>query len=246
MSEKLPASDSEAQSLRSISGQSLERSVAKIVTEILGSPENIYASVLKDIEQLAKTKPEYEELLEYARTPIRSPCNQNYVMTLPDTDIIAYYHHKDFSGKVLKRVHLATLSCKVSFKGRYTQAAFWGSILKSNDRKYVCVTCDKFDELGICSEGGTKARRILENFVDGVYLIKDYENNQNDMIYDMGRFYEIFQNSKFSKSDSLAFDQKRNESYCPQVRPFDDLMFNLVRWKHDFIEGVNRSRHGNK
>lgn len=242
--EDFTGSDSEAQYQRWESGKSLENTTAKIIADVLGPHENIYASTLGDLRRLGKTNKEYEEILAYAETPIRSPCNQNFNMELPDTDVLVYYIHRDFSGKPQRYIHLATISCKVSFHGRYTEPAFWGAILKSNDRKYLVVAEDNERELSTC-EKNIKTRRVLEHFTDGVYLIKQYEERRNDIFADESKFFEIYQSNQGnprSKRDNFVFDQPRASAYCPQVRPFDDLLFHLIQWKTDWIERMNRSK----
>ena len=235
----LPISDKEAQSLRVVGGSEFEANVAKIVTDLLLS-EGIYATSLKGLKLSVKKDPDLNQVLEFAKVPLRSPCNQSYEMVLPDSDVIVYYIQKDREGKVKKRFHLATISCKVSFHARETESAFWAKVLKNgHGAKFVLATEDKFDELKTC-EMGNKARRVLEAYMDGIYMMKSYGGkSKNNLDSDLGRFYEIFQKSKqtgFKRQKSDVFDEGRKvDRYCKQVRPFDDLIFDLMRWKFDLM-----------
>jgi hypothetical protein len=232
----LPISDKEAQSLRISTGTQFEKNVAYVITDLLIS-ENIYATSLKNLKESVVREPGLNQVLEFAKLPLRSPCRQTYEMVLPDSDVIVYYVQKDHSGNVKKRFHLATISCKVSFHARETESAFWASALRNHGSKFVLATEDKFDELKTC-EMGNKARRVLESYMDGIYMMKQYGNRKNDLIKDIARFYEVFQKSKQSgyvRQGSTIFDEGRKQGrYCKQVRPFDDLVFDLMKWKFEF------------
>lgn len=232
----LPISDKEAQSLRISTGTQFEKNVAYVITDLLIS-ENIYATSLKNLRDSVVREPGLNQVLEFAKLPLRSPCRQTYEMVLPDSDVIVYYVQKDHSGNVKKRFHLATVSCKVSFHARETESAFWALALRDHGSKFVMATEDKFDELKTC-DTGKKARRVLESYMDGVYMMKQYGNRKNDLVKDIARFYEVFQKSKhsaYARQGSAIFDEGRKSGrYCKQVRPFDDLIFDLMKWKFEF------------
>lgn len=97
----LPTTDKEAQSLRVNAGKEFEKKVAFIITDLL-IRENIYASSLKDLKDAVRRDPDLNQVLEFAKFPLRSPCTQNYEMILPDSDVIVYYTQKDHDGKVRK------------------------------------------------------------------------------------------------------------------------------------------------
>lgn len=232
----LPISDKEAQSLRVLAGRQFENNVAYIITDLLNS-ENIYAVSLKELKERVKHEQGLNQVLEFAKLPLPSRCTQTYEMVLPDTDVLVYYVQKDHSGNVKKRFHLATISCKVSFRARETESTFWALALRDHASKFVLATEDKFDELKKC-EMGNKTRRLLESYMASIYLVKRYENRKTDLIDDIGKFYEVFQRSKqagFTRQGSTIFDEGRKSGrYCRQVRPFDDLLFDLMKWKFEY------------
>ncbi|MGI0080502.1 MAG: BsaWI family type II restriction enzyme [Nitrososphaerales archaeon] len=232
----LPISDKEAQALRQSVGSQFEKNVAYIISDLLNN-EGIYAISLKELQALAKKDKDFQQVLEFAKLPIRSPCDQRYEMVLPDTDVIVYSVQKDHAGNVLKRFHLATVSCKVSFHARQTESTFWALALRDHGTKFVLATEDKDDELKTC-EMGNKTRRLLESYMNGVYMIKQYGNKQDELMKDIGRFYELFQRSKpsgYQRQDTKVFDEGRpQDRYCRQVRAFDDLLFDLMEWKFKF------------
>lgn len=77
-------------------------------------------------------------------------------------------------------------------------------------------------------------KRLLEAFTNRVYLVKQYENKKNDMMKDEDRFASILDNPP-SRDERSVFDNLRSDSYCPQVRPPDDLMFDLIKWKNEYL-----------
>ena len=228
-------SDKKAQSLRALSGAEFEGRVAYVLNQFLNR-EDIYAVSLKELKRLIKTNQKLVEILEYAKLPIRNPCEQKYEMVLPDTDVIVYYKRKDHSGNVEKNFQLATVSCKVSFHGRETESTFWAHALRDHGAKFVFATEDKFNELKTC-ENGNKARRLLESYMDSVYLMSRYGGSEDKLLEDINRFHYAFENSKsvgYQRQNTRIFDVERKDSaYCKQVRPFDDLLFDLMRWKFE-------------
>lgn len=115
---------------------------------------------------------------------------------------------------------------------------FWGLAIRiGSNIKYVCVTEDKDQyhpkrprsELGKSCKDSTSARRLLESFVDRIYVIKPYNEKSKELNLDMEKF-----NSQSEKQ--ICFDTpnyKYHTEYCASVRPFDDLIFDLLRWKED-------------
>ena len=168
--------------------------------------------------------------------PMHIPCDQRYDMMLPDTDVLVYYGQKDGNGLVKKRYHLATVSCKVSFHGRETESTFWAKVLRNHGAKFYLATEDKFGELATC-ENGKKVRRLVECFMDSIYLMKQYHGSSNTLEKEIALFFDVLENSKrsgYQRQDSMIFENKRKEgSYCKLVRPFDDLLFDLVQLKFD-------------
>jgi hypothetical protein len=221
---KASKSNAEAQSLRAVAGKQFEGIVSKAVNDILNR-EDIYAVSLKGLNQLIKHDPEFKEVLEFAKAPVPHPCQQGYEMMLPDTDVVVYYGQKDH-----------TISCKVSFHARQTESTFWAKVLKNHGSKFYLATEDKSKELGTCDEG-RKARRLLEAYMDSTYLMSQYAKNMKGFEEDIGKFYEVFEDSKrsgYESQNTRIFDSKRpTDAYCKKVRPFDDLFFDLMRVKFD-------------
>jgi hypothetical protein len=229
-------SDNEAQLLRNVAGKQFEGIVARAINEILNR-EGIYAVSLKQLGDLIRHDSSFRQVLEFAKTPVHNPCDQSYRMMLPDTDVLIYYVEKDHAGFVRKRYHLATVSCKVSFHGRETQSTFWAKVLGNHGSKFYLATEDKFGELGTC-EKGKKVRRLVESYMDCTYLMNQYRSPRNSLEKDIASFYNIFENSKrtgFQRQDTRIFDSRRAEGkYCKRVRPFDDLLFDLMQLRFEF------------
>jgi hypothetical protein len=231
-----PTYNKEAQSLRSLTGRSFEKNVAKTITDIL-SREGIYARSFRDLKNAVKYEPGLAQVIEYAHMMVNSPCLNRYELILPDTDIVAYYVEKGLYDNEIKRYHLATISCKVSFRERYAESAFWASALRGHQKRFVLVTEDKADELESC-EKGLKARRVLESYIDGgIYLMKSYGKNTSLLDSDTEKFFEIFkksQRSAYARAGTTLLDSgRRSDRYCDKVRPFDDLVFDLMAWKFE-------------
>ena len=57
---------------------------------------------------------------------------------------------------------------------------------------------------------------------------------------DISSFYDVFEKSKpagYKRQNSTIFDEGRKyDRYCRQIRPFDDLIFDLMKWKFEFEE----------
>ena len=93
-------------------------------------------------------------------------------------------------------------------------------------------------ELGKC-ETGTKIRRLLECFVDRTYIIKKYEKESNGILKDIDNFYGVFEKAEaqaYRNVDSKIFDdydRKPHAEYCKNIRPFDDLLIDIMKWKFE-------------
>lgn len=234
-------SDKEAQSIRSTTGRDFEGFVARAINGTLNS-EEIYAVNLKQLRDLIKRDDTFKQILEFAKMPMPIICDQRYEMILPDTDVIVYYGQKNGRGEIRKRHHIATISCKVSFHGRETESTFWAKALRDHGAKFYLATEDKFGELGTCANGN-KTRRLLETYMDSIYLMKQYKGASNTLESDIASFFEILENSKrsgYERQNSKIFEAARKEgSYCIRVRPFDDMLFDLVQLKFDRMRGRN-------
>jgi hypothetical protein len=68
--------------------------------------------------------------------------------------------------------------------------------------------------------------------------MSQYAKNMNGFEEDIGKFYDVFEDSKrsgYERQNTRIFDSKRpTDVYCKRVRPFDDLFFDLMRVKFDF------------
>ncbi|MBI4258788.1 MAG: hypothetical protein HY619_07520 [Thaumarchaeota archaeon] len=227
--------DNEAQSLRTTVGRRFEGYVTRAINGTLNR-EEIYAVNLKQLNDLIRRDSSFKEVLEFAKMPMQNPCDQRYDMMLPDTDVLVYYGQRDGAGFVKKRCHLATISCKVSFHGRETESTFWAKALRNHGAKFFLATEDKFNELKTC-ENGNKVRRLVESFMDSTYLMNQYESSSNSLEKDVAKFFEILEDSKqtgYQRQSTRIFDSRRNENgYCKRVRPFDDLLFDLMQLKFE-------------
>ena len=132
-------------------------------------------------------------------------------MMLPDTDVVVYYGRRPY-GRVTKRYHLATISCKLYFHPNNLLGN--GCDVR---RKVYLVTEDKSKELGTC-DAGNKTRRLLEAYMDSTYLMSQYAKNMNGFEEDIGKFYDIFEDSKrtgYERQNTRIFDSKRPiDAYC--------------------------------
>lgn len=229
--------DSKAQSLRSSEGQRLENVVSTILNHTLNK-HNIFVvnGTTEGLKKLIKDSSIVKEIIDYNKLPVKRPCDQKQIEDYPDTDlfILVKYHNE-------WRV-LGIINCKLSFHSRHTMVTFWGLAIRiGSNIKYVCVTEDKDQyhptkprsELGKSCKNSTAARRLLESFVDRIYIIKPYQLNSEELIKDIKAFSLIFNNKKRT---NIIFDSpnyKYHTEYCMSVRPFDDLIFDLIRWQED-------------
>ena len=223
-------------------GRKLEENVRKILNEILNK-KDIQAFSVADITRWAKADAAHKRLFEYIKVPVKNSCTQEQIMTLPDTDILVVYRQQ-INGAITWHP-LCIVSCKASFHARETETLFWAALMQSSKIKFVCVTedADRYgtkhsSELKTC-ENANKPRRLLECFCDRTYIIKKYDEAHNGLIKDITSFYHIFEMAEaqaYRGNNSKIFDdyeRKPHAEYCKNVRPFDDLMFDIMNWKFE-------------
>lgn len=233
--------DSSAQSLRSTEGQRLENVVEYILNTLLNKNDIYIAEGTTDgLKKLINDNDIVKQIINYNKLPVKRPCDQKQLEDYPDTDLF-----------VLVKINnewrvLGVINCKLSFHSRHTMVTFWALAIRiGSNIKYVCVTEDKDQyhpkrprsEMGKSCQSPTAARRLLESFVDRIYIIKPYKENSKELMEDI----ENFKSQKDKKQ--ICFDNptyKYHTQYCASVRPFDDLIRDLLRWKEDrelkFIE----------
>lgn len=82
---------------------------------------------------------------------------------------------------------------------------FWGLAIRiGSNIKYVCVTEDKDQyhptrprsELGKSCQHSTAARRLLESFIDRIYIVKPYKENSDELKNDIQKFSTNFLKQK--------------------------------------------------
>lgn len=231
--------DSRAQSLRSSEGLRLENVVSFILNTLLNK-EDIFVTqgTAEGLKPIVKDKSIIEQIIDYNKLPVKRPCDQKQLEDYPDTDLFILLKTKN-TWRVI-----GIINCKVSFHSRHTMVTFWGLAIRiGSNIKYVCVTEDKDQyhsqrprsELGKSCEESTAVRRLLESFVDRVYIIKPYQLNSSELKNDIESFEKIIHNKKRNK---IYFDNPNSihhTKYCVSVRPFDDLIFDLFRWKEEII-----------
>jgi hypothetical protein len=228
-------------------GKKLEANVWKILNDLLNRKE-IYAYNVKDIRRWAKKEPNSQKLLEYIKVPVKNSCTQEQIMTLPDTDTLVVYRQEDKVKNTVNYYPLCIVSCKASFHARETESLFWSVLMRQSKVKYVLVTEDanrynpdpkkRNSELKTC-ENGNKIRRLLECFLDRTYIIKKYDQVKNGLVNDINSFYAIFEKAEaqnYRNVNSRVFDDYNRQphaTYCGNVRPFDDLLFDIMKWKFE-------------
>lgn len=225
-------------------GRKLEVNVWKILNQILNK-KDIEAARVAQIMRWAKTDRDYQKFAEYIKVPVKNSCTQEQVMTLPDTDIIVFYKQEDKATGSLTLHPLCIVSCKASFHSRETESLFWSALIQPTKIKYVLVTedADRYrqkpkTELKTCDKPN-KARRLLECFLDRTYIIKKYDKVTDGIVKDIDKFYQVFaraESQAYRGIDSRIFDdydRKPHAEYCKMVRPFDDLLFDIMLWKFE-------------
>lgn len=240
---------SEHQRLVEETGRKLEQNVRKILNETL-EKEHIKAFTVEEILRYGKVDPIYKKLLEYIMVPVKNSCKQDQKMTLPDTDILIAYERDDKVAKTRTWYPLCIVSCKASFHSRQTETTFWAILVRQTKVKFVCVTEDadryrktkkgkqKNSELKTCDKPN-KVRILLEGFCDRTYIIKKYSQEGHDLLNDIDVFSGVFEQAasqNFRGVNSKIFDDyesKPHAEYCDNVRPFDDLLFDIMKWKFE-------------
>lgn len=230
--------DSEAQGLRAIEGRRLENVVKKILNDLLND-QNIFIvrGNSEELRKLIKDQELVDQIIDYNRLPVKRPCDQKQLLDYPDSDLFILIK-TDTNWRLL-----GIISCKTSFHSRHTMVTFWALAIRiSSNIKYVLVTEDKDQynernpksELGRSCSRSTSTRRLLESFVDRIYIIKPYNIN-NHLENDINSFKASL---KKGKQNNYFFDNPNHPhhtQYCLSVRPFDDLVFDLKRWKDDLL-----------
>jgi len=238
---------SEHQRLVQETGKKLENNVCKILNAVLNK-KDIHAFNVSEIKRWADKNHRMNKLIEYVKVSVKNPCLQEPITTLPDTDILVMYKQEDVVSGLINWHALCIVSCKTSFHGRDTEALFWAMLAKPSKINYVMVTEDsdrysdrpgkRKTELGTCDKAN-RTRRLLESFLDRVYVIKKYDVENNDIIEDVGKFYPLFEKAEASAYRGLqskVFDDSGREphaGYCQMIRPFDDLLYDIMRWKFE-------------
>jgi len=239
--------ESDRQRLVAEVGRKLEANVRYILNEILNK-KGIWAFTVSDIMRWAKVDSSFRNLAEYIKVPVKNSCTQQQIMTLPDTDILAVYKQEDKVTKTVVWHPLCIVSCKVSFHGRETESLFWAAMTRDSKIRFVLVTEDANryrakpnTELKTC-DTASKPRRLLECFLDRTYIIKKYDKVSNGIVKDINTFYPVFEKAEaqnYRGIDSKVFDdyeRKPHAEYCKLVKPFDDLLFDLMIWKFEKLK----------
>ena len=228
--------DASAQSQRSLAGDKLEKVCTRVLNQTLSDQGIIVLKgTKKALETYFGSESIAQQIVDFNRLPVKRPCDQKQLEDYPDTDIFVLTK-EDSYWRVL-----ALISCKVSFHSRHTMVTFWGLAVRiSSHVPYVCVTEDantfrgESSELGISCSQPTAARRLLESFTDGVYIIKQYNSyDSRELIDDLNLFSTQASVTK-PKKRAIIFDKPSSQNhtkYCRSVRPFDDLILDILRWK---------------
>jgi BsaWI restriction endonuclease type 2 len=244
------AAVSRNQAKRAVSGRTLEDNVKMILNSLLNT-EDIYAMTVGEIES-DKNIESREQILEYIKVRFPNDCEQSFHVDLPDTDILILYRKEDNITKMVKWYILAIVSCKVSFHARETEATFWAVILQYHKIRIVLVTEDadrynvdikkRHTELATC-EKPNSARRRLETFTDKIYVIKKYSADKGyNLAEDINNFYNVLKKMQpigYRSLGTKVFDDyefKPHCGYCNKVRPFDDIISDIMNWKFERIK----------
>lgn len=231
--------DTEAQGLRAAEGRRLEEVVKKILNTLLNDQDiYIVRGNSEDLRRTINDQSLVDQIIDYNRLPVKRPCDQKQLLDYPDSDLF-----------ILIKVNnnwrlLGIINCKTSFHSRHTMVTFWALAIRiSSNIKYVLVTEDKDQyrdnnprsELGVSCSQSTSTRRLLESFVDRIYIIKPYQPDDENLQRDITLFRESLNNRT---QTTYYFDNPvhpHHTSYCLSVRPFDDLVIDLIRWKDDLL-----------
>lgn len=235
-------SDSAAQAKRVLGGRAFESIVMYILNAFL-KPDGITVVTPKGLSAVVEQSSNVDQIISYTRLPVKRRCTQTQLEDYPDSDLFAVIrpHHPANLWRLL-----AIVNCKVNFHARETEATFWGlSVRSSSYVKYVCVTEDRDShrarsprsELGTSCEHSTKARRLLESYTDRVYICKSYTGvGDRQLGNDVERMLHGLDADGRRADAGPFFDNPghpRHTDYCHLVRPIDDLIDDLRRWKHE-------------
>lgn len=191
----------------------------------------------KSLVELIDNPANVEQIVSFTRLPVKAPCTQSQLEDYPDSDLFVLVkpHHPDNPWRLL-----AILNCKGSFHSRETEAAFWGlSVRTSAYIRYLCVTEDLdvyrhgHSELGVSCDDPRKARRLFEAYTDRIYICKNYSGVGDERL-GADRDAMLHRLDQRAPSSSPLFDDPSisgHTKYCHSVRPLDDLIWDLKRWK---------------
>ncbi len=233
--------DSDAQKRRVLGGRAFETIIMHILNTFLESKGIAVVTGTKAaLRTLIDDANNAEQIVAYTRLPVKRRCTQTQLEDRPDSDLFALVkpHHPRNPWRLL-----AIINCKRDFHARETEVAFWGlSVRTSSYIKYLCVTEDgniyrshPRSELGASCEDSTKARRLLESYTDRVYVCKQYQGVGDPRL---AQDIEAVLHRLDRRSTEMqpCFDDPslpRHTSYCFLVRPLDDLILDLDRWKNE-------------
>jgi len=227
--------DSEAQSRRVITGREFEYSVMDILNGLLVPYGIRVVKGTKGALQSYLGEENAKRIIDYSRIPVKRRCDQLQLEDYPDSDLFILFSSGD-SWKAL-----GIISCKVSLHARHTETCFWGLLTHISSRmKYLFVFMDKdilsgkSSELGRSCNSSRSPRRLLEAFTDRVYILssippEELEDKIECFKKEFGAGFPLFSPSDhFPVFDDPAIDE--HTEYCRGVRPFDDLIFDIIRW----------------
>jgi hypothetical protein len=95
----------------------------------------------------------------------------------------------------------------------------------------------KDTELKTC-DNPNKIRTLLEGFCDRTYIIKKY-GKKYDIVKDIDAFYSVLEQAEAQNFRGITsrifddFERKPHAGCCDNVRPFDDLLFDIMHWKFE-------------
>lgn len=236
--------NSAAQSQRSLTGERLEKVCIRILNTFLNTHDIV---VLKGgraaLRQFFQSDAIAQQIVDFNKLPVKRPCDQKQLEDYPDTDLFVLYWRPP-QWRVL-----GLISCKVSFHSRHTMVTFWGlAVRMSSNIPYVCVTEDadvygtpKRSELGQSCQNPTAARRLLESFTDGIYIVKPYASDIDHLLEnDLNEFSKTFQPA-VSRAAGPIFDTPQirgHTQYCESIRPFDDLVQEILSWRRKYEKNI--------
>lgn len=229
-----------AQSLRAVSGRNFELVVAEILNNFLISDGIVITRAREPaLSALIQNESNLRRIMDFTKVPVKRRCDQAQLEDYPDLDLFALMQPAT-DDDVWKL--LAIINCKVSFHARHTEATFWGLLVRlSSNIPFVVVTEDRDiynanrSELGASCNESTVTRRLLESFTDGIYLVKRYQDtNDSNLHQDISNKRQYLQDGL----KTIVFDDPNVPShtqYCQSVRPIDDLIDDLLRWRTEVV-----------